>query len=240
MNQLAEMGWVCVTVNYRLSPHATFPEHLIDCKKALAWVKENIAEYGGDPSFIAITGGSAGGHLCALMGLTQNEPEYQPGFESADTTVACCVPYYGVYDLADRNQTQYNDGLIEVLEKRIMKGARHEIPEAWDRASPVTRVNESTPPFFLIHGTNDTLVPVLEAREFSKVLADKSPSPHVYAELPGAQHAFELFTSSRTVHVNDAACRYLSLLYSNYLDRRDGLDLDGRDAPDTPSSVEPA
>ena len=240
MNQLAEMGWVCVTVNYRLSPHATFPEHLIDCKKALAWVKENIAEYGGDPSFIAITGGSAGGHLCALMGLTQNEPEYQPGFESADTTVACCVPYYGVYDLADRNQTQYNDGLIEVLEKRIMKGARHEIPEAWDRASPVTRVNESTPPFFLIHGTNDTLVPVLEAREFSKVLADKSPSPHVYAELPGAQHAFELFTSPRTVHVNDAACRYLSLLYSNYLDRRDGLDLDGRDAPDTPVSVEPA
>ncbi len=221
MNQLAEMGWVCVTVNYRLSPHATFPEHLIDCKRALVWVKENIAEYGGDPSFIAVTGGSAGGHLCALMGLTQNEPEYQPGFEDADTSVSCCLPYYGVYDFANRNQTHYNEGLKQVLETRIMKGAPHEIPEAWDRASPVTRVNENTPPFFLVHGSLDTLVPVLEAREFSRVLSEKSPSPHAYAELPGGQHAFDLFPSLRTVQANDAACRYLALMYSRYLDARD-------------------
>jgi len=217
MNQLAEMGWVCVTVDYRLSPHATFPEHLIDCKRGLAWVKQNIAEYGGDPNFIAVTGGSAGGHLCALMGLTQNDPEYQPGFEEADTSVQCCLPYYGVYDFADRNQTQYNKGLEQVLETKIMKGALHEIPEAWDRASPVMRVNESTPPFFLVHGSHDTLVPVLEAREFSRVLAEKSPSPHAYAELPGAQHAFELFPSLRTNQANDASCRYLALMYSDYL-----------------------
>ena len=218
MNQLAEMGWVCVTANYRLSPHATFPDHLVDCKRALAWVKQNISDYGGDPNFIAVTGGSAGGHLCALMGLTQNEPEYQPGFEDQDTSVACCLPYYGVYDFSNRNQTHRNGGMIKILETRIMKGAPHEIPESWDRASPVVRVNESTPPFFLIHGANDTLVPVLEAREFSKVLAEKSPSPHAYAELPGAQHAFELFTSLRTIRVNDASCRYLSLIYSQYCD----------------------
>ncbi len=221
MNQLAEMGWVCVTVNYRLSPHATFPEHLIDCKQALVWVKENIAEYGGDPNFIAVTGGSAGGHLCALMGLTQNDPEYQPGFEDADTSVSCCLPYYGVYDFANRNQTHYNEGLKQVLETRIMKGAPHEIPEAWDRASPVTRVNENTPPFFLVHGSHDTLVPVLEAREFSRVLSEKSPSPHAYAELPGAQHAFDLFPSLRTGQANDAACRYLALMYSFFLDARE-------------------
>jgi acetyl esterase/lipase len=220
MNQLAEMGWVCVTVNYRLSPHATFPEHLIDCKRALAWVKEHIEDYGGDPNFIAVTGGSAGGHLCALMGLTQNDPEYQPGFEEADTSVACCLPYYGVYDFANRSETHYNDGMLEILEKRIMKGAPHEIPEAWERASPVARVSESTPPFFLVHGEKDTLVPVLEARAFSRVLAEKSPSPHAYAELPGAQHAFELFLSLRTVRVNDAACRYLCLLYSDYCESK--------------------
>lgn len=230
MNQLAEMGWVCVSVNYRLSPHATFPEHLIDCKQALAWVKENIAEYGGDPGFIAVTGGSAGGHLCALMGLTQNDPEYQPGFEEADTRVSCCLPYYGVYDFANRNQTQYNEGLSDVLETRIMKGAAHEIPEAWDRASPVTRVNESTPPFFLVHGSHDTLVPVLEAREFSRVLREKSPSPHAYAELPGAQHAFELFPSLRTNQANAAACRYLALMYSGYLNEPE---LEGRPSRET-------
>jgi acetyl esterase/lipase len=220
MNQLAEMGWVCVSANYRLSPHATFPEPLIDCKRALVWVRQNIAEYGGDPGFVAVTGGSAGGHLCALMGLTQNDPEYQPGFEDADTSVAGCLPFYGVYDFANRNETQINDSMFQILETRIMKGAVHEIPEAWDRASPVMRVNESTPPFFVIHGRTDTLVPVAEAREFSKVLAEKSPSPHAYAELPGAQHAFELFLSLRTVRVNDAACRYLSLVYSQYLDRQ--------------------
>ena len=50
MHELIERGWVCVAINYRLSPRATWPEHVIDCKRALAWVHEHIAEYGGDPS----------------------------------------------------------------------------------------------------------------------------------------------------------------------------------------------
>ena len=87
MYQLAARGWVCVSANYRLSPHATFPEHLLDCKKAIAWIREHGAEYGANPDFIIVTGGSAGGHLAALMGLTENDPEYQPGFEEIDTSV---------------------------------------------------------------------------------------------------------------------------------------------------------
>ena len=74
-------GWVCVAINYRLSPKATWPDHLLDCKRALAWVREHIAEYGGDPDYVVVTGGSAGGHLTALMGLTANDPQFQPGFE---------------------------------------------------------------------------------------------------------------------------------------------------------------
>jgi acetyl esterase/lipase len=217
MYQLAEMGFVCVAANYRLSPHATFPDHLIDLKRALVWIKEHVTEYGGNPDFVAVTGGSAGGHLCALMGLTQNDPEYQPGFESQDTSVAACVPYYGVYDFANRSETMAHDGMLEILEQRIMKGSREEIPEAWDRASPVTRVGEGTPPFFLIHGGNDTLVPVEEAHEFRKALGEKSASPHAYAELPGAQHAFELFPSLRTLQASAATCRFLALMYSRYL-----------------------
>ena len=68
MMHLSRRGWICVAANYRLSPRATFPEHLIDVKQALRWVRENIAEYGGDPGFVAITGGSAGGHLCGAGG----------------------------------------------------------------------------------------------------------------------------------------------------------------------------
>ena len=67
---MAERGWICVSMAYRVSPRNTWPAHIVDVKRALAWVKENIADYGGDPDFVAITGGSAGGHLTALAALT--------------------------------------------------------------------------------------------------------------------------------------------------------------------------
>lgn len=224
MYHLASRGWVCVSANYRLSPHATFPEHLIDCKRALAWVREHIAVHGGDPEFVVVTGGSAGGHLAAMVALTQNDPEYQPGFEEVDTSVRGCVPFYGVYDFTDRNETFRNDGISQLLEERVMKGSRAEKPEEWERASPIARINEQAPPLFAIHGQNDTLVPVGEARRFVEALAEKSPAPVAYAELPGAQHAFELFPSVRTLHVLNGVDRFLSWLYSRYLVSRRGLE----------------
>ena len=63
MHELVQRGWVCVSINYRLSPRATWPAHIVDCKRAVGWVRQHIAEYGGDPGFIAVSGGSAGGHL---------------------------------------------------------------------------------------------------------------------------------------------------------------------------------
>ena len=80
MCHLAARGWVCVAINYRLSPKATWPDHIVDCKRALAWVREHIAEYGGDPDYVVVTGGSAGGHLSAMMGLTANDPAVPAGF----------------------------------------------------------------------------------------------------------------------------------------------------------------
>ena len=88
MPHLAAQGWVCVAINYRLAPRDPFPAHIVDVKRAIAWIREHIAEYGGDPSYLAITGGSAGGHLAALAALTPNDPAYQPGFEDADTSRA--------------------------------------------------------------------------------------------------------------------------------------------------------
>ena len=70
MQHMAAKGWVCVAINYRLSPRDPFPAHVIDVKRAIAWIREHIAEYGGNPDYIAITGGSAGGHLAALAALT--------------------------------------------------------------------------------------------------------------------------------------------------------------------------
>ncbi len=78
MYELVARGWVCVAINYRLSPEATWPDHIVDAKRAVAWVKEHVAEYGGDPSFVAVSGGSAGGHLCALLALSAGTPPSSP------------------------------------------------------------------------------------------------------------------------------------------------------------------
>src|SRR6202000_1422106 len=81
MSRMAELGWVCVSVDYSKSPRKSWPAHIIDVKRALAWVRENIADYGGDPDFVTVTGGSAGGPFGPPVALTANDPRLQPGFE---------------------------------------------------------------------------------------------------------------------------------------------------------------
>jgi acetyl esterase/lipase len=215
MLHMAARGWVGVSVNYRLSPRATFPDHIVDVKRALAWVRDNVGRYGGDPSFVVVCGGSAGGHLAALAALTPNDPEYQPGFEEADTAVAACVPLYGVYDFTNR-QGLRGEGMGKyLLERMVMKVPMALDRSAWERASPMDRVNEDAPPFFVVHGANDTLVPVREARHFAELVRGCSRSPVVYAELPGAQHAFDIFRSIRTAHTVRAVERFLATIYGD-------------------------
>jgi len=180
LEHLAERGFVCVTANYALSPKARWPRHVLDCKLALAWVKKHIAEYGGDPSLVFVSGGSAGGHLAALVALTANDPAWQPGFEDEDTTVAACIPLYGVYDFVDPEKIG-NANLTPILERRVFEqGAA----EAFAAASPISRVSESAPPFLVVHGRNDVLVPVQSARAFVAALRARSTQPVSYAELP--------------------------------------------------------
>jgi acetyl esterase/lipase len=207
---LAARGWIVVTPNYRLSPKARFPDHLVDCKRAFAWARQNAAAYGGDPSFIAVTGGSAGGHLTALMGLTANDSRLQPGFESVDTRTSACVPFYGVYDFTDRHSLKGNGAeMVEWLEKTVMPCSPGKDPALWDLASPIAQVRADAPPFFVLHGTHDSLASVEEARHFVERLRAVSSNPVVYAELPGAQHAWEIFRSVRAMHSVHAVTRFL-------------------------------
>jgi acetyl esterase/lipase len=196
LEHLAERGFLCVTANYALSPKARWPCHVLDCKLALAWVKRHIAEYGGDPSLVFLSGGSAGGHLAALVALTANDAVWQPGFEDEDTSVAACVPLYGVYDFVDPERIG-NANLTPILEHRVFAEAGAEVFAA---ASPISRVSESAPPFLVVHGRNDVLVPVLSARAFVAALRARSTQPVAYVELPLTQHAFDNFWSPRTVH----------------------------------------
>jgi acetyl esterase/lipase len=210
MNYLAARGWVCVAPNYPLSPKATWPDHLIAVKRSLAWIRENIAEYGGDPSFVAVTGGSAGGHLAAMMALTPNEPRYQPGFEDVDTSVQACVPIYGAYDLANVLETKGGEREFRhFLAPTLFKSRNREFARS---ATPLTLARPDAPPFFVVHGTHDSLVNVDEARELVRRLRERSTSAVAYAELPGAQHAFDVFASIRSAHVIRGVERFLRVI----------------------------
>ncbi|HEX2176644.1 MAG TPA: alpha/beta hydrolase [Nocardioidaceae bacterium] len=210
MQHMAARGFVCVAMNYRLSPRSKFPDHLVDVKRALAWVREHADEIGADPSFVAVTGGSAGGHLAAMMALTQNDPEYQPGFEDADTSVQAAVPIYGVYDFAAHSGTraavQRRD---RFLNRYVMQADASTAAEEYAKATPLLRIEPDAPPFLVVHGTHDTLVPVVEAREFIQRLREISKQPVAYAELPGTQHAFDVFPSIRSSHMVRGVERFL-------------------------------
>jgi len=209
LNHLAQIGWTGFNIDYRLSPAATFPDQIIDVKRAIAWVRSNAAELGIDPEMICITGGSAGGHLTALAGLTANDAAYQPGFEGEDTSVAAAVPFYGVYDLTNSNGFYYPGMRDWVFEQIVFKRRYADDPEAFRSASPSFRVHPSAPPFLVIHGERDTLVPVADARDFVARLRAVSANPVRYIELPAAEHAFDLWPSERTARVVEGIGRFL-------------------------------
>jgi acetyl esterase/lipase len=217
MHHLAARGWVCFAQNYRLCPRATFPDPIVDVKRALAWIREHAEEYGVDPGFVCITGGSAGGHLAALAALTAHDPAFQPGFEQADTSVAACVPFYGVYDFLDRHAVRGRQSMRPFLERYVLKCPPGTHREHWESASPLARVHAEAPPFFVLHGSHDSLVFVEEARLFVEALREKSRRPVLYAELPGAQHAFDLFHSLRSAHAVRAVAAFLEHVH---LERR--------------------
>lgn len=213
MSHLAELGWICVAINYRHSPRNTWPDHIVDVKRALAWVKAHITEYGGDPDFIAITGGSAGGHLSSLAALTPNDPQFQPGFEDADTRVQAAVPFYGVYDF-----TRFEDAMHPMMPGLLARWVIKQRPstnlQTYITASPVNHVSADAPPFFVLHGRNDSLVPVEQARDFVDKLRHVSKQPVVYAELPFTQHAFDIFGSARAAHTAIAVEQFLAEIYA--------------------------
>ncbi|GAA4587420.1 alpha/beta hydrolase [Planotetraspora phitsanulokensis] len=188
IHRLARRGWVCISANYRLRPSAHFPDHLVDLKKVIAWAREHAHEYGADPSAIFVSGSSAGGHLASIAALTPNDPAFQPGFEDADTSVTAVVSLNGWYG------NYYDQG-----------------PES----SPVDYIRQDAPPFFIAHGDRDSIAPVEGARLFAGKLRSTSSSPVVYAELPGAQHAFDLFHSPRFERVVDGVEAFAAWVLSH-------------------------
>ena len=218
MGRMTELGWICVSIDYSKSPRDAWPAHIIDVKRALAWVRDNIADYGGDPDFIAVTGGSAGGHLASLAALTANDERLQPGFEEADTTVQAVVPYYGVYDLTDVKKM--HEMMLPFLEHFVMQARYADQPELFESASPISYVRRDAPPFFVLHGENDSVIPSVQAQAFCTALRDAGAPTVCYAELPNAHHAFDMFATVRSRLAADAVADFLGVVYARYLRSR--------------------
>lgn len=212
MHHLARSGWVCFTANYRLSPGATFPDHLRDAKAALAWIREHGAEYGANTSFVAVAGGSAGGHIAALVALTANDDRYQEGFEHIDTSVQAAVSLYGITDVTNRLGAQSDQFVPMLMEPMVMKAFLSDEPEKFREASPIDRIRHDAPPFLVVQGERDTLAPVREAQAFVARLRELSLSPVLYMEFRGAQHIFDLFYSYRSARMVEGVAAFLEHL----------------------------
>lgn len=208
LNHMVGLGWVGININYRLAPRSKLPAQVIDCKRAIAWIREHADSLGIDPDMIVVTGGSAGGHLSSLTALTANDPQFQPGFEDKDTSVAGAVPFYGVYDLLDTERAMV-PGFLEYIEDYVLGAKIKDSKELLTSVSPRFRVHPDAPPMMMIHGTVDTLAPVEQGRAFARILADVSEHTVLFVECAGANHAFDVFPSVRSVRTIEFVERFL-------------------------------
>lgn len=212
--EAARRGYVAVAVNYRLAPRHKFPAWAHDVKSAVIWTRSHIAEYGGDPNWIATAGGSAGGHLAAVMATTANEPSLQPAAADVDTSIAACVPLYGAFDFTDRWAIRARTSMVGFLEKMVMSTKLDADRATWELISPSWRGDQHTPPFFVIHGAIDVLLYREEARAFVDHLRQHSAAPVLYAELPYTQHAFDLVNSVRAWSAVEAIIQFLDAVHA--------------------------
>jgi acetyl esterase/lipase len=215
MSRLAEQGWVCLAIDYRVSPHHRWPRHIADVKTAIAWARANVDKFGGDRNFVAVAGCSAGGHLAALAGLAPDDPQYQATLpEGADSSVDAVVGIYGRYDWEDRS-TPERVRFVDFLERVVVKRSIKRHPEVYRDASPIARVHHNAPPFLVIHGSRDSVIPVEQARSFVDRLRSVSTSLVSYVELPGAGHGFDLIDGPRAGAMAHATALFLNQVHRN-------------------------
>ncbi len=165
LSELAQSGeYAAVTVAYRLSSEAIWPAQLHDCKAAVRWIRANATKYGFDPARIGTCGGSAGGQLAAMLGMTGDVTELEgacgsPGYSSR---VQCVAATAGVYDfphLYPQTEGKSNGNRARTVVRQLFGGTPDERPDAARSASAVTYVSGDDPPFLLGHGTLDPTVP---------------------------------------------------------------------------------
>lgn len=180
---LARNGYAAMSIDYMLSNRrqAVWPTNLWDCKLAVRWLRQNADRLRLDPERIGVIGGSAGGHLAAMVALTEPGDGLDPAAPDSEVSFAvkCCVNLYGIADLGT-----YHD--VTMLGRTFA-----EAPELYRLASPVTYVRSNAPPFLILHGTADTTVKLAQSELLAERLRQAGVE-HKLMVIPGAPHTFDL------------------------------------------------
>jgi acetyl esterase/lipase len=193
--QLASEGFVVASLEYRLSGEAAFPAQLQDARAAIRFLKTNAAQYGIDPSRVGVWGGSAGGHLAALTALSCGDTSLDPAPAAAGSEcVQSAVTWYGVFDfksmLARGVDSTAENGLLRCTPANCSA-------QAIKVVSPSTYIDTKDPPFLLIHGETDVVVPVSQSRDVEvRMKAAGMSVDSIY--IPAVDHSFIGATAAET------------------------------------------
>lgn len=204
-NLLAQRGYVCASVEYRLSDQTIYPAAVEDAKCAVRWLRANARKYGVDPNKIAAFGGSAGAHLSAILGTTDTiQGEDEEGcHRNQSSRVNAVIGLSGPYDL--RVMDPDTDGGVI---PKFLGGSLEDLPEIYAEASPITHVDKSSAPVLMVHAVDDAVVPYEQVELFSKELRLHGVSNEIYKVASGGHN----FTDSdeKVMKVIEAIDDFLS------------------------------
>jgi len=195
LDRLLEAGFAVASINYRLSQHAQFPAQLEDCKAAIRWLRAHAGDYGYDPDRIGIWGGSAGGHLVALVGTTAANRQFDVGpHQDVSSAVQAVCVWFGPTDFSKMDEQAGERGpfqhdAADSPESVLIGGPVQEHPARVQAANPVTYVTPEAPPFLIMHGDQDFLVPVGQGELLDQALR-KVGAEVTFEVIKGAGHGF--------------------------------------------------
>ncbi|MGD0078390.1 MAG: alpha/beta hydrolase [Sedimentisphaerales bacterium] len=185
-------GYAVASIGYRLSQHAIFPAQIQDCKAAIRFLRANAQKYNLDPNRFAIWGPSAGGHLAALVGTTGDINEFDVGENlNVSSKVQAVVDYFGPTDLlqmeAHKLPNTLNHNSPDAPESKLIGGPVQDNPEKAAKANPITYITKDTPPFLIVHGDADPLVPHHQS-EILEAALKKAGVPVTFYTVKGGSH----------------------------------------------------
>jgi acetyl esterase/lipase len=208
LTELVKNGFAVASVDYRLSPVARFPAQIHDCKAAIRFLRGSAAKYGINAERIGIAGASAGGHLVALIGVTNNHTVLEGDvgeYDDQSSSVQAIVDYYGPTNFMTILKQSTPHGLsVRVPALKLLLGDEPDnAPDLARLASPVFHVDSSDPPLLLIHGDQDPQVPINQSHELHGEYKEHKRPVHFEVVYGGAHGGDSFFDSRRNRLVRD-------------------------------------